>query len=111
MRSRRMPEQVRLGTGRSSSFPWKNPSAYEREKKTKTPSNASNSLQSILHDFLEARENLIQKDLVQDSGFLTTRRYADLMDRFVRSLFLEAGFKEKAGEILDERITLVALGS
>jgi [protein-PII] uridylyltransferase len=33
------------------------------------------------------------------------------MDRFVRSLFLEAGLKEKAGEILDERITLMALGS
>jgi [protein-PII] uridylyltransferase len=33
------------------------------------------------------------------------------MDRFVRSLFLEAGLKEKAGEILDDPITLMALGS
>ena len=33
------------------------------------------------------------------------------MDRFVRSLFLAEGLKEKAGEILEERIALIALGS
>ena len=35
-------------------------------------------------------------------GFLTTRSYTDLMDRFIRSLFLQAGFKERAKEILEE---------
>jgi [protein-PII] uridylyltransferase len=33
------------------------------------------------------------------------------MDRFVRSLFLAEGLKEKAGEIQEERIALIALGS
>jgi [protein-PII] uridylyltransferase len=33
------------------------------------------------------------------------------VDRFVRSLFLKVGLKEKAGEILDERIAVAALGS
>jgi [protein-PII] uridylyltransferase len=33
------------------------------------------------------------------------------MDRFVRSLFLAEGLKEKADEILEERIALAALGS
>ena len=33
------------------------------------------------------------------------------MDRFVRSLFLAQGLREKAGEILEERIAFMALGS
>jgi [protein-PII] uridylyltransferase len=33
------------------------------------------------------------------------------MDRFVRSLFLSEGLREKAGEILEERIAIAALGS
>jgi [protein-PII] uridylyltransferase len=33
------------------------------------------------------------------------------MDRFVRSLFLSEGIREQAGEILEERIALAALGS
>jgi [protein-PII] uridylyltransferase len=33
------------------------------------------------------------------------------MDRFIRSLFLSQGLREKAGEILEERIALAALGS
>ena len=33
------------------------------------------------------------------------------MDRFIRSLFLAEGLKEKASEILEERIALIALGS
>lgn len=33
------------------------------------------------------------------------------MDRFIRSLFLHAGFQEKARELQEERLALVALGS
>jgi len=49
--------------------------------------------------------------LKQSSGYLTTRKYADVMDRFIRSLFLAQGLREKAGEILEESIAFMALGS
>jgi [protein-PII] uridylyltransferase len=65
----------------------------------------------VVQEFMEAREALIQKDLIQSSGFLAARRYADLMDRFILTLFLAAGLKEKAREIFEERIAIAALGS
>jgi [protein-PII] uridylyltransferase len=65
----------------------------------------------VVEEFMEAREALIQKDLIQSSGFLAARRYTDLMDRFILTLFLAAGLKEKAKEISEERIAIVALGS
>jgi [protein-PII] uridylyltransferase len=39
-----------------------------------------------------------------------TRKYTDLMDRFLHTLFLKAG-KERTAEILEEGIAVVALGS
>jgi [protein-PII] uridylyltransferase len=65
----------------------------------------------VVQEFTEARDALIQKEVIQGSGFLATRRYADLMDRFLHRLFLSAGFREKAKEILDDRVAIVALGS
>jgi [protein-PII] uridylyltransferase len=67
--------------------------------------------QQIVQDFVEVKHALIHKGLNQSSGFLGTRKYADLMDRFIRSLFLAAGIKERAREIAEERIALAALGS
>jgi len=67
--------------------------------------------QEIVRNFLESRKSLIEKKLKQDSGLRITRRYTDLMDRFIGSLFLAAGFNENAKEIKEERIALVALGS
>ncbi|MFH1124498.1 MAG: [protein-PII] uridylyltransferase, partial [Pseudomonadota bacterium] len=69
------------------------------------------SSKKAVQDFLESKDVLIHKNLNKRSGFLTTRRYADLMDRFTRSLFLGAGLREKAQEILEERIAIAALGS
>ncbi|MBU2498242.1 MAG: hypothetical protein KKE57_05025, partial [Proteobacteria bacterium] len=64
-----------------------------------------------VRDFLESRDVLIHKDLNKRSGLLTTRRYADLMDRFIRALFLGTGLREKAKEISEDRIAIAALGS
>lgn len=47
----------------------------------------------------------------KNSGFLTTRNYSRLMDRFVQDLFLQAGFKERAREILEDGMAIAALGS
>ncbi|MBW1782339.1 MAG: [protein-PII] uridylyltransferase [Deltaproteobacteria bacterium] len=65
--------------------------------------------QKIVADFLDKRESFIQSELKQCHGRETARRYAELMDRFVRSLFLEAGFTEhSSGE--DGGLTVMALG-
>ncbi|MEW6665697.1 MAG: [protein-PII] uridylyltransferase [Thermodesulfobacteriota bacterium] len=69
------------------------------------------SSQQIAQSFLEARNALIHKDLQRHSGFLTARTYTRLMDRFIRALFLEAGFRDRAREILEEGFAIVALGS
>jgi [protein-PII] uridylyltransferase len=65
----------------------------------------------IVQTFIESRHALIHRNLNQRSGFFTTRRYADLMDRFIRALFLASGFRDKAKEIAEERIAVAALGS
>jgi [protein-PII] uridylyltransferase len=65
----------------------------------------------LVEGFLESRESFIQQDLKRDSGSLMTRKYTGLMDRFIRSLFLEAGFRQKVKEFQEERLVLVALGS
>ena len=69
------------------------------------------SSQQSARSFLDARNALIHKDLERHSGFLTARTYTHLMDRFIRALFLEAGFKDRAREILEEGVAIVALGS
>jgi len=65
----------------------------------------------LVEGFLQSRESLIQQDLKRDSGSLITRKYTGLMDRFIGSLFLEAGFRQKVKELQEERLVLVALGS
>ncbi|MGE5839433.1 MAG: DUF294 nucleotidyltransferase-like domain-containing protein, partial [Deltaproteobacteria bacterium] len=60
---------------------------------------------------MDSRNTLIKKEFAQSSGFLIARRYADLMDRFIRSLFLETTFSDKAGEIHEGSMALAALGS
>jgi [protein-PII] uridylyltransferase len=64
----------------------------------------------IVQDFLESRESLIQKDLKQDSGFPTTRRYTHLIDHFIQSHFDLALPGRRAGDVLENRLALVALG-
>jgi [protein-PII] uridylyltransferase len=69
------------------------------------------SSQQIVQSFLESRKALIEKDLKQASGMRTTHRYADLMDRFIRSLFFEAGLRDKIRADRKDVFTVIALGS
>jgi [protein-PII] uridylyltransferase len=64
----------------------------------------------IVGDFLALREVFVKEELDRLSGQEAARRYADLMDGFVRSLFLEAGFRENGGEEADGGLTVMALG-
>ncbi|NNG08290.1 MAG: [protein-PII] uridylyltransferase, partial [Desulfobacteraceae bacterium] len=96
---------------RFSSAPWKRLFVSGQERRTKTLSRSLGSLEDLVEGFLESRESLIQQDLKQDSGSLITRKYTGLVDRFIRSLFLQAGFRQKVKELQEERIALVALGS
>jgi [protein-PII] uridylyltransferase len=66
--------------------------------------------QKIVSDFLDARESFIQTEFKRCSGQEAVRGYADLMDRFVRSLFFEAGFRESGGEETDGGLIVMALG-
>ena len=65
----------------------------------------------IVQDFIESKKAVFQGDLKQQSGFRITRRYSDLMDRFIRALFSAAGFSENFREIQDEGLAIMALGS
>ncbi|MBC8462005.1 MAG: hypothetical protein H8D67_28880, partial [Deltaproteobacteria bacterium] len=67
--------------------------------------------QEIIKDFLESRDSFIQKGLRRESGFRMANRYTDLMDRFVRSLFFEAGFRETITSDQKDCLAVVALGS
>ena len=67
--------------------------------------------QEIINDFLESRDSFIQKGLRRESGFRMTNRYTDLLDRFVRSLFFEAGFRESMMGDHKDCLAVVALGS
>ncbi len=69
------------------------------------------SSQRIVQNFLESRKALIEKDLNQASGIRTTHRYADLMDRFIRSLFFDAGLREKIRADRKDVFAVIALGS
>ena len=66
------------------------------------------SSKQIVQSFLESRETLIEKDLKQASGIRTTHRYADLMDRFIRSLFLEAGLRGRIKTDREDAFALIA---
>ncbi|MEE9421305.1 MAG: hypothetical protein V3W43_17645, partial [Desulfatiglandaceae bacterium] len=69
-----------------------------------------NASQKIVRNFLVSRETIIKEEVWRDSGLRTTRRYADLMDRFIRSLFLEAKFQERARGANQDALAVVALG-
>ncbi|MFH1950644.1 MAG: [protein-PII] uridylyltransferase [Pseudomonadota bacterium] len=66
--------------------------------------------QEIVADFLESRESLIRGELKHSSGIRSTYRYANLMDRFVRSLFFSAGFRQNDSKADDEAMAVIALG-
>jgi [protein-PII] uridylyltransferase len=106
-----MPIPDRSATARYSSFLWRKLSASEQEKRTKTLFNSLLDPEQIVQHFIESRHALLSNDLHQHSGFFTTRRYTDLMDRFIRALFLASGFRDKAKEIAEEQIAVAALGS
>jgi len=100
-----------IGDGKIFVAPVEKAVRIRTEKKTRTPSSHRKSSHTLVQDFLDSRNTLIKKELAQSSGFLITRRYADLMDRFIRSLFLEAAFSDKAEEIHEGSVALAALGS
>jgi [protein-PII] uridylyltransferase len=64
----------------------------------------------IVSDFLASRKTFVENDLNRLSGQEAVRRYADLMDQFVQSLFFEAGFRENGGEEADGGLTVMAMG-
>jgi len=68
------------------------------------------SAHNIVSDFLASREAFIENDLNRLSGQEAVRTYADLMDRFIRSLFVQAGFKESGGPEEEDGLTVLALG-
>ncbi len=64
----------------------------------------------IIQDFLNAKESLIQGDLRHFSGLKITRRFTDLMDGFVRSLFEKVGSRRLISENHQDGWAIVALG-
>ena len=64
----------------------------------------------IIEDFLASKTSLIQNALTSGSGLRTTHKYADLMDRFIRALFLEAGLRDRIREVQRDGLCVIALG-
>lgn len=64
----------------------------------------------IVSSFLASRDTFIQDELDRLPGQEAVRRYADLMDQFVRALFLQAGFMETGDAGNDNDLTVMALG-
>jgi len=67
-------------------------------------------MQDRVREFLNSRESLTKTYLTQGSGLEAAHAYSNLMDRFVRALFLEAGFRERIKESGQEPLAVVALG-
>lgn len=67
--------------------------------------------QELIHSFVESRKSLILEVLKQKSGFRISRKYADLMDQFIRSLFVSAGFKKRIRDVGENSLAVTALGS
>ena len=65
----------------------------------------------IIKDFLASRTSLIQNGLTSGSGIRATHKYADLMDRFIRALFLEAGLRDRIRDVQRDGLAVIALGS
>lgn len=59
---------------------------------------------------MNSRESLTKTYLTQGSGLEAAHAYSNLMDRFVRALFLDAGFRERIKESGQEPLAVVALG-
>ncbi|MFH1241707.1 MAG: [protein-PII] uridylyltransferase [Pseudomonadota bacterium] len=79
-------------------------------KRTGTLFELLNDSKHIVRDFLESRERLIQEEVGRYSGIHTTRKYSDLMDRFIKALFFEAGFKKKTRGGDPDALAVMALG-
>jgi len=67
--------------------------------------------QELIHSFLQSKRDLILEFLKQKSGLRISHKYADLMDQFIRSLFLSAGFTKKIKGTGDNGLAIMALGS
>ncbi len=60
--------------------------------------------------FLSEREALATKGLLSETGLRFSHQYADLMDQFIRDLFLTAGFRQSNRSESDKALAVVALG-
>ena len=65
------------------------------------------SPQDMVRDFLSARESMAREGVKDPLGGGAAREYADLMDRFVRTLFFAAGF---GGHGEQDDLVVMALG-
>ncbi|MBT3256746.1 MAG: [protein-PII] uridylyltransferase [Deltaproteobacteria bacterium] len=60
--------------------------------------------------FLSEREALVAEGFSSETGLRFSHQYADLMDRFIRDLFLTAGFRQSNRPESDNALAVVALG-
>jgi len=67
-------------------------------------------MQKRVREFLNSKESLAKTYLSRGSGLEAAHAYSSLVDRFVRSLFLEAGFRERTKESGQEPLAVAALG-
>ena len=67
--------------------------------------------EEIIKDFLDSKEALFRNGLKAGSGLRATHRYARIMDRFIRTLFLEAGLRDKLRDSHNHEMAVIALGS
>jgi len=70
-----------------------------------------NNSKRVVQRFLELRKTLIPTNLKYNSGSRATRKYTDLMDQFIHSLFVDAGFRDKLRTARKDCMAVVALGS
>ena len=60
--------------------------------------------------FLSEKEALAAKGLLSETGLRFSHQYTDLVDRFIRDLFLTAGFRQSNRPESDNVLAMVALG-
>jgi [protein-PII] uridylyltransferase len=80
-------------------------------EKSERQSATLDKARQLVRTFVASRQALIEEDLHRGSGIRTTRRYADLMDGFIRALFIAAGFTARPVTSQDDGLAVVALGS
>ncbi|VBB45331.1 Bifunctional uridylyltransferase/uridylyl-removing enzyme [uncultured Desulfatiglans sp.] len=66
---------------------------------------------SIVSRFVSDRTELVRKFISLKSGFRFCQAYTELVDRFTRRLFFEAGLKKRAREPRNKPFIILALGS